>query len=182
MLRLPTPPSPLELIRKPVFHACLPIRHLPFSLQALALKQALLRLAGEAIAEGDFDCLIHRRVRISVVDAGLSWNFGLDDRRRLQITAHTAVDTEIRGAARDFLAITTQQVDPDTLFFQRRLVILGDVALGHEIKNLFDAQDLSKLPARLTRILAHASQGMDRVEHLRQQWSEALRYQDSLLP
>lgn len=181
MLRRFIPPSPLELMRQPVYHACAPLRKVPFSLQAQVLKQALTQLAGEAIRAGDFDSLKHRRVRISVVDAGLGWSFGLDATRTIKITPQMAADTEIRGKAQDFLAIVTQRVDPDTLFFQRRLVILGDVALGHEIKNLFDAQDLSRLPLRLRNTLERIATGLTQADALRRRIGEALRFEEPLL-
>ena len=39
--------------------------------------------------------------------------------------------------------------DPDTLFFQRRIVVEGDTELGLAVKNLLDSLDPSELPSPL---------------------------------
>ena len=50
----------------------------------------------------------------------------------------------------DFVAMICQQVDPDTLFFRRRLQLLGDTELGLECKNLLDRIGPERLPALLS--------------------------------
>lgn len=49
-----------------------------------------------------------------------------------------------------------QQEDPDTLFFQRRLLISGETDLGLEVKNLLDAVDPEQLPAVVRELLPRA--------------------------
>ncbi|MGL4734573.1 MAG: ubiquinone anaerobic biosynthesis accessory factor UbiT, partial [Enterovibrio sp.] len=44
------------------------------------------------------------------------------------------------------LLLAARKEDPDTLFFQRRLLIEGDTALGLQVKNALDSVDLSALP------------------------------------
>lgn len=45
----------------------------------------------------------------------------------------------LRAAAVDYLRLLGGQADTDTLFFQRKLVISGDTALGLEVKYWLDA-------------------------------------------
>ncbi len=49
--------------------------------------------------------------------------------------------------------IAAHKPDPDTLFFQRRLVIEGDTELGLYVKNLMDAIELEQMPKALRMML-----------------------------
>ena len=42
------------------------------------------------------------------------------------------------------LQLATQQVDPDTLFFRRKLLVTGDTELGLQLKNLLDTIELKE--------------------------------------
>ncbi|MGB7997639.1 MAG: SCP2 sterol-binding domain-containing protein, partial [Photobacterium halotolerans] len=50
-----------------------------------------------------------------------------------------------------------RKVDPDTLFFQRRLTMQGDTELGLAVKNLLDSLDLDSLPKSLHWLLTKAA-------------------------
>jgi predicted lipid carrier protein YhbT len=54
--------------------------------------------------------------------------------------------------ASDLLMIAARKQDPDTLFFQRRLVIEGDTD-GLYVKNLMDAIELEQMPKALRVML-----------------------------
>jgi len=60
-----------------------------------------------------------------------------------------ASDVCIRGDLKSFVLLAAQKEDPDTLFFQRDLVIEGDTDLGLEVKNLLDSLELDELPPEL---------------------------------
>ena len=62
-------------------------------------------------------------------------------------------DVCIRGRLRDFVALANQEVDPDTLFFRRRLQISGDTDLGLQVKNLMFGTEITGLPRTLSRVL-----------------------------
>ena len=48
------------------------------------------------------------------------------------------------------------QVDPDTLFFRRKLAIEGNTELGLTLKNFLDSQDPEQLiPAPVYRLAKH---------------------------
>jgi len=42
--------------------------------------------------------------------------------------------------------IATRRQDPDTLFFQRRLIVEGDTELGLYVKNLMDSIEIEAMP------------------------------------
>ena len=51
----------------------------------------------------------------------------------------------ISARARDFIALAIREEDPDTLFFNRNLVMEGDTDLGLLVKNTLDAVDWPRL-------------------------------------
>lgn len=127
-------------------------RHTPFPMQRLLIEQSMARLFAEPVADGSFDCLRGRWLRLEVSDLGLAWNL-TRGRLGLQLNARAPADLVIRGNWRDFLLLASRHEDPDTLFFRRRLTVEGDTELGLEIKNLIDSLDPDDLPPRLWRIL-----------------------------
>ncbi len=172
----PSPPGPLEFFKRPMFYAGVPFRAMPAGIQCLMLRQILERVLGGRIAEGDFDCLIDKKVRITVVDMQLSWGFGLSSRREISISASAHADTEIRADAMTFLQIATQNADPDTMFFQRRLLILGDTELGHEVKNLMDSIESDRIPPTLLNLLQAWSNRLIDARQWGEQLGQALQY------
>lgn len=57
-------------------------------------------------------------------------------------------DLIVKASSVDFFLLCSSQADPDTLFFQRRLSMLGDTELGLYLKNYLDSFDSqSLLPA-----------------------------------
>ena len=108
---------------------------------ALALNKAL----EEQIREGDLDILQHRSLAIKVRDAGITFALTFDG-NRLMARGHGGVsDLSIAGTVYDFLLLVGREEDPDTLVFQRRLVMQGDTELGLEVKNFLDGLDVESL-------------------------------------
>ncbi|QLF94079.1 SCP2 sterol-binding domain-containing protein [Pseudomonas sp. ABC1] len=133
--------------------AVLPLgRHVPFACQRTLIESVVARVFAEPVAEGAFDLLQGRWLRLEVSDLGLAWCLGFDG-ARLRLVAHAAEDACIRGCWQDFLLLASRQEDPDTLFFRRRLVIEGDTELGLGMKNLLDSLDPERLPVWLWRLL-----------------------------
>ncbi len=64
----------------------------------------------------------------------------------------------------DFILLATRREDPDTLFFNRRLVVEDDTVLGLVAKNTLDSIEWSNLAAKLhpVRLLASLSPGKSR--------------------
>jgi predicted lipid carrier protein YhbT len=46
-----------------------------------------------------------------------------------------------------------QEVDPDTLFFQRKLKINGDTELAHHVKNTIDTLDPEVIPGFMLTLM-----------------------------
>lgn len=126
-----------------------------------ALLAAGLNLAfGREPAE-ELEPLFGKAVALQVSDLGVRFEFAVTSRgfvaRRTGVAAVT-----ISARAGDFLQLARRRVDPDTLFFGRRLVIEGDTELGLLLKNRLDALDLSALakappgPGRVLEAFASA--------------------------
>lgn len=108
---------------------------------------------------GSFDFLAERWVRIEVTDLGLKFCISVQSesqRMRFQVTpecVQPAVFMRVDWSA--LLQLSTQQVDPDTLFFRRKLLLTGDTELGLQVKNLLDTIELEqRLPRHLYQQLA----------------------------
>ena len=127
--------------------ALLPLRILPRTLQSRILAVAVNRALAGTDTKERFGFLNGRVVEVDVPDARCAWRLRIDE-GAVTAAPHGAVpDVTIRASLGDFAALAARRVDPDTLFFQRRLVMLGDTDLGLEVKNTLDAVDPGKLPA-----------------------------------
>jgi predicted lipid carrier protein YhbT len=151
--RLPLPPSPLELLRG-VSRKLLPaVALVPFNLQRAILSPLMEQALKEPLADGDFEFLKDKWLKVDITDAGLCWYFTCAETGELVISQEQQADATIRGNLKDFLQLTARTEDPDTLFFQRRLQIEGDTELGLELKNLLDGVDQDSLPTLLRLLL-----------------------------
>lgn len=83
--------------------------------------------------------LCGRRVDVIVSDLGLTFRLCAEGRGLRMATAHEPLAVAIRADARAFLALLEGREDPDTLFFERRLVMEGDTAFALLLKNTLDA-------------------------------------------
>ncbi len=119
--------------------------HLPVS---LALTTALNRTAWPELRRLDWQRLRGRRFGVRVRDLGLAAYFAVTESGFApQVTA--VADVTYTARAEDFLRLALRLEDPDTLFFDRRLVIEGDTELGLAAKNLLDAVELAAVLDRL---------------------------------
>lgn len=145
----PLPPSPRELSAAIPGLLVKPVSYLPFPIQRLALDKILKRVFNQALADGDLDFLIGRWLEIEINDLPLKWLFSCGPSREILIRKQGVRDVCIRGSLKSFTLLAAQKEDPDTLFFQRDLIIEGDTELGLEIKNLLDSLALDELPPEL---------------------------------
>ncbi|MFC6672016.1 ubiquinone anaerobic biosynthesis accessory factor UbiT [Marinobacterium aestuariivivens] len=86
------------------------------------------------------------RIGLDIRDLQLQLRLGCEGRRLVLHDGKAPVDTWIRGDSAEFLCLAQRREDPDTLFFQRRLLIEGNTELGLGIKNLLDSIDWNELP------------------------------------
>ena len=133
-------------LRKIIAGGSLGLGYLPSSIQAASLEFCLNHALSALVANGEFDFLLNRCCMIDVRDRNLGWLIGYDG-VKLKVTQHQSADVTISAEVLTFLDLISQRVDPDTLFFRRKLSIEGDVEMGLQIKNMLDALDEDDLPA-----------------------------------
>lgn len=88
------------------------------------------------------DSLAGKKLRITISDAQLSFDFEWMHKSFSACRNMGAADLTISASAHDFLLLAQHQEDPDTLFFSRRLSMEGDTELGLLVKNTIDAIEL----------------------------------------
>jgi predicted lipid carrier protein YhbT len=115
---------------------------------ALALATALNVAAKVGLLPREsLELLEGRSFVVEVVDAGgqacFCYHGGLF---RPLFSAPAAPDLCFRANLSAFLQLLARQEDPDTLFFNRDLSIVGDTELGLLIKNMLDAVEWPQLP------------------------------------
>lgn len=101
----------------------------------LALRQVIRR--------DDLQALYGKRVAIHVTDVGLNLYFTVQSRGFSAATGNVAPDLTISATAYDFYLLAMRKEDPDTLFFNRRLIVEGDTELGLVAKNTLDSIEYS---------------------------------------
>lgn len=123
----------------------------------LAASGALLRALPDSLLSAAFAAVANHALRgqrvaarlteiedrtlcLDLRDVGAHLYFRVRAGRLVAVAAGTP-SVRIRGGLRDFLALLQRNEDPDTLFFQRRLCIEGDVEAGLHVKNLIDSLD-----------------------------------------
>jgi len=113
----------------------------PSAALAIMLSAALGRL----LDEEPLQPLKGKRIELQVTDAGLRLRVIFTGRDFAPLWDARRADVRISASAYDYLLLARRKVDPDSLFFSRRLVIEGDTELGLLIKNTLDAVDFSAL-------------------------------------
>ncbi|SDW14967.1 ubiquinone anaerobic biosynthesis accessory factor UbiT [Marinobacter mobilis] len=125
-------------------------QHIPIPLKQLLAEAPLNRLFAQALADGEFEMFEGRRIRLEINGGQPGVTFGLWA-GRLRILDGPGEAT-IRGSLSAFKTLAERRLDPDQLFFHRRLVIEGDTELGLALKNLLDSLEWR---IRLPQIFLH---------------------------
>ncbi|MEW8625066.1 MAG: SCP2 sterol-binding domain-containing protein [Candidatus Thiodiazotropha sp.] len=123
----------------------LPLKILPIKAHGLILSALLNRVFRLQIAEGELDFLEGKVVQIKVSDAALRYALSMRDGKLVEAGSQAA-DLTITGSVYDYLLLVAGREDPDTLFFQRHLVMDGDTGLGVHLKNMLAAVEPEELP------------------------------------
>jgi O2-independent ubiquinone biosynthesis accessory factor UbiT len=117
----------------------------------LALITGLNLALGRLIPRAPLEPLIGKRFTLRVLDAGMTLRFAYGARGFRLVFDTARPDLTISARSRDFIALLMREEDPDTLFFNRRLLMEGDTDLGLLVKNTLDGIELPHLDAsRLT--------------------------------
>lgn len=157
--RAPRLPRPLSL----------PLALIPTYFHSGFLAGILNRIMADLVASGEFDFLEQRVVCIRVEDASIKFSLKLSDGRFRPCDESEPADVVISSTVYNFLILATRQEDADTLFFQRRLKLEGDIELGLAVKNQLDAMDWDSisLPLPLRKAAEKGASLIDVLRKLR---------------
>ncbi|MDX3774198.1 SCP2 sterol-binding domain-containing protein [Chromatiaceae bacterium AAb-1] len=125
-------------------------RWLPPLLTGVVISRVLNHLLQPELLRQQLDFLAGRQVAIMVTDWEFSFAVGLAGQQLIVTRPVQQYDVMLKASAADLLLLIHNRVDPDTLFFRRRLSMTGDTELGLQVKNLLDTIELQpRLPAPL---------------------------------
>jgi predicted lipid carrier protein YhbT len=116
-----------------------PLRLVPGVLHSTVLATLLDRVLAEPLRNGELEFLFGRTLVIRVEDTGVEYRLFLGVGGFYAGRDGRDADVVMTGTLYDFLVLAAREEDPDTLFFQRRLRLEGDTALGLQFKNLLDS-------------------------------------------
>jgi len=134
-----------------------PLSLLPQRAHSMMLCATLNRLLAPELRAAELDFLTQRSLAIHIPELNTRFCITLAGARLVPATARCA-DLTLRGGLREFLELALREEDPDSLFFQRRLHLDGDVELGLALKNFLDALEIdqSRLPTMLRPLAMRA--------------------------
>lgn len=137
-MKLPTfPPSLARLIGR-----------LPSLPPSIAFAAACNLATWKTLRELDWSVARGKRFRVQVRDLGLNLLFSVRA-DGFHAVAGERADVTFTATAADFARLALRLEDPDTLFFNRRLIIEGDTDLGLAVKNMLDTVDLANAAAAM---------------------------------
>lgn len=143
-MHLPTFPKPLARL----------ITRLPAWPPSRVFAAASNMLAWPSLRDLDWAAVAGRRFCVRVSDLGLHLHFSLwADGFHAERSG--AADVIFTASAQDFARLALRLEDPDTLFFNRRLLIEGDTDLGLMVKNMLDGVELETVAAAMPAGMGH---------------------------
>lgn len=95
----------------------------------------------ELLPTDSLDAFTDKVLLVAVNDSGSEARFTWRDGAFRPLFGSQTADVAFRANLAAFLQLINRQEDPDTLFFNRQLLIEGDTELGLLAKNLLDAID-----------------------------------------
>lgn len=130
-------------------------RFTPAPVLEVFLNVAVNHLLQPERLAGDLEFLRQQTARVEITDLNFDFSLTLIGQRlAVKVPAATG-DATLKSDQASLLKILHGEVDPDTLFFRRKLLITGDTELGLYIKNLIDTIDLKqRIPKPLMSFLS----------------------------
>jgi len=116
---------------------------LPSAPPCWVLVTTLNQLKKRDILPADMSLLAGRSFEVHVMDADMRLVFCADEQQFHLAASGTVPDLRLSANLADFARMMLREEDPDTLFFNRKLIIEGDTELGLIVKNLLDSVDWS---------------------------------------
>jgi len=128
----------------------------PLKINQLIIERVLNSIFIEQITDGEFDFLQDHLLQIEIIDArlflGISAKNGKICCTHLSSTSCPS-DATLSINSIDSIRLIEQKIDPDTLFFQRKLRIKGNTELAHHAKNTIDTIDLKTIPEFFLKLI-----------------------------
>ena len=113
-------------------------------------EQLLNRFFKEEILSGELDFISEKTVEIKVKDIDLSLFLTLKGGQLKSLKSPANADVKLSADGDALLLLIYGKVDPDTLFFNRKLMVKGNTELGLHLKNFLDTIEVNqKLPRAL---------------------------------
>ncbi len=101
----------------------------PKTIQNQAVLHGVNLLAQEFIEQGDMDFMQGKVARVEIKDLNLVWHFTKGSDKLVMIDGQPEADVTFSATLEACVLMASQKVDPDTLFFNRALLISGDTEL-----------------------------------------------------
>jgi len=135
-MKLPNFPKPLARV----------VAALPSWPASRAFVAAGNLVAWPSLRDLDWSHVAGRRFCVHVRDLGVKLHFTVHA-HGFRALHDGPSDVTFTSTAQDFARLALRLEDPDTLFFNRRLLIEGDTDLGLMVKNMLDAVELETAAA-----------------------------------
>ena len=110
--------------------------YLPYRLQHRVINDWLRKQFAQAMDNGNLEFMRGRFLTIKIDEIGFELCLTLGKKSPVVIAGDIQEDAIISGDLDSFLLLAEQTIDPDMLFFQRKLSIEGDTEFALEVKNL----------------------------------------------
>jgi predicted lipid carrier protein YhbT len=164
LLKDAVPTRLLEKAKKKVVEnssSLLSIAHkiMPTKVENYFVLHQVKRLSQAFMDDGEIDFLDNKVVLVKISELSAQWYFTKIGQQLVMLDLNEALsispkpDVVFSGTVDALVLMASQKVDPDTLFFNRKLSITGDTELGLEIKNLFDQFELELLDKSFRKVL-----------------------------
>jgi predicted lipid carrier protein YhbT len=142
------------------------LKLLPRRVPNKVLELAINNIFKDVLADGELDFLHDKWLEIAVTDLSASWfislqsnhNNNADETTELIVSTNAPADVTIKGDFNNFILLASNNADPDTLFFNRQLLLTGNTELGLEIKSLLEDFETAALSKHLSKLLHWHSQ------------------------
>ncbi|MDQ1362206.1 MAG: O2-independent ubiquinone biosynthesis accessory factor UbiT [Pseudomonadota bacterium] len=111
------------------------------------------------LRELDWDGIHGRKFCVVIKDLQLALHFSVTQ-KGLRAEKPVQPDVIFTASLMDFIRLALRLEDPDTLFFNRRLLIEGNTDVGLRVKNMLDGVEfetlLDSFPGPLGRVVMYA--------------------------
>lgn len=142
------------------------LAHLVASLPSWPASRAFVAAGNLAawptLRELDWSQVAGRRFCVHVRDLGLKLHFSVHA-NGFRAQRVGPADVTFTATAADFARLGLRMEDPDTLFFNRRLLIEGDTDLGLMVKNMLDCVELATVTAAMPAGFGRVVQNLRRL-------------------